>query len=52
MSAQMHRLLAEESVDQRMLEILARKELLFDEYVRKSDSKTRAPTPSVSLTST
>ena len=34
-----HRLLAEDSVDQRMLEILFRKELLFDEYVRKSELK-------------
>jgi SNF2 family DNA or RNA helicase len=34
-----HRLLAEDSVDQRMLEILARKSLLFDEYVRRSDLK-------------
>jgi hypothetical protein len=31
-----HRLLAEDSVDQRMLEILATKAALFDEYVRKS----------------
>jgi SNF2 family DNA or RNA helicase len=34
-----HRLLAEDSVDQRMLEILARKASLFDEYVRRSDLK-------------
>ena len=38
-----HRLLAEDSVDQRMLEILARKELLFDEYVRKSELKDASP---------
>lgn len=34
-----HRLLGENTVDQRMLEILARKEVLFDEYVRKSELK-------------
>ena len=33
----MHRLLAENSVDQRMLEILATKAILFDEYVRRSE---------------
>lgn len=38
-----HRLLAEDSVDQRMLEILARKEALFDEYVRKSELKNVSP---------
>ena len=32
-----HRLLAENSVDQRMLEILATKAILFDEYVRRSE---------------
>jgi superfamily II DNA or RNA helicase len=34
-----HRLLAENSVDQRMLEILAGKSALFDEYVRRSELK-------------
>lgn len=34
-----HRLLAEDSVDQRMLEILAVKAVLFDEYVRRSELK-------------
>ncbi len=38
-----HRLLAEEAVDQRMLEILARKEVLFDEYVRRSELKESSP---------
>jgi superfamily II DNA or RNA helicase len=38
-----HRLLAEDSVDQRMLEILARKASLFDEYVRRSDLKDATP---------
>ncbi|GAA3800786.1 DEAD/DEAH box helicase [Sphaerisporangium flaviroseum] len=32
-----HRLLAADSVDQRMLEILRRKSSLFDEYARRSD---------------
>jgi len=34
-----HRLLAEESVDQRMLEILGTKAVLFDEYARRSQLK-------------
>jgi hypothetical protein len=38
-----HRLLAEDSVDQRMLEILAGKATLFDEYVRRSDLKDASP---------
>jgi SNF2 family DNA or RNA helicase len=38
-----HRLLAEDSVDQRMLEILATKAALFDEYVRKSALKDISP---------
>ena len=38
-----HRLLAENSVDQRMLEILATKSVLFDEYVRRSDLKDASP---------
>ncbi len=35
----MHRLLAQDSVDQRMLEILESKRALFDEYVRRSALK-------------
>lgn len=38
-----HRLLAEDSVDQRMLEILATKAALFDEYVRRSELKDISP---------
>ena len=38
-----HRLLAEDSVDQRMLEILAGKATLFNEYVRRSDLKDASP---------
>jgi len=38
-----HRLLAENSVDQRMLEILATKAILFDEYVRRSELKEMSP---------
>lgn len=34
---QVHRLLAADSVDQRMLELLARKERLFDQYARHSE---------------
>lgn len=36
---QVHRLLAEDSVDQRMLEVLATKGALMDAYVRESDLK-------------
>jgi superfamily II DNA or RNA helicase len=38
-----HRLLAEDSVDQRMLEVLAVKASLFDEYVRRSELKEHSP---------
>ncbi len=38
-----HRLLAEDSVDQRMLEILASKTALFDEYARRSELKDISP---------
>ena len=38
-----HRLLAEDTVDQRMLEILAAKAVLFDEYVRRSELKDQSP---------
>jgi hypothetical protein len=40
---QVHRLLAQDSVDQRMLEILRDKRALFDEYVRRSALKDVAP---------
>jgi SNF2 family DNA or RNA helicase len=40
---EVHRLLAEDSVDQRMLEILATKSRLFDEYVRRSELKEHIP---------
>ncbi|KAB8161236.1 ATP-dependent helicase [Streptomyces sp. 3MP-14] len=36
-SVQVHRLLAADSVDERMLELLARKERLFDRYARRSE---------------
>jgi Helicase conserved C-terminal domain len=38
-----HRLLAEDTVDQRMLEMLAAKAVLFDEYVRRSELKDHSP---------
>jgi SNF2 family DNA or RNA helicase len=38
-----HRLFAEDSVDQRMLEILATKSTLFNEYVRRSALKEASP---------
>jgi SNF2 family DNA or RNA helicase len=38
-----HRLLPEDSVDQRMLEILATKAALFDEYLRRSELKEISP---------
>lgn len=38
-----HRLLAQDSVDQRMLEILETKRVLFDEYVRRSALKDISP---------
>lgn len=36
---QVHRILAKESVDDRMIEVQEQKRLLFDEYARKSDAK-------------
>ena len=42
-SVDVHRLLAEDTVDQRMLEILATKAVLFDEYVRRSELKDQSP---------
>ena len=38
-----HRLLCEDSVDQRVLELLAGKRAAFDEYARRSDMATAAP---------
>jgi SNF2 family DNA or RNA helicase len=40
---EVHRLLAEDSVDERMLEVLARKGQLFDEYVRRSSVRDASP---------
>ncbi|MFC6238018.1 DEAD/DEAH box helicase [Longivirga aurantiaca] len=40
---QVHRLLVENSVDQRMLEILGAKQALFDEYAAKSDLASATP---------
>ncbi|WP_354253520.1 SNF2-related protein [Arthrobacter sp. UYEF21] len=42
-SVQVHRLLIEDSVDQRMLEILGSKQALFDEYARQSDIAVNTP---------
>ena len=42
-SVDVHRLLAEDTVDQRMLELLAAKAALFDEYVRRSELKDQSP---------
>jgi SNF2 family DNA or RNA helicase len=42
-SVDVHRLLAEDTVDQRMLAILANKAALFDEYVRRSELKDHSP---------
>ncbi|MGH3189858.1 MAG: DEAD/DEAH box helicase [Streptosporangiaceae bacterium] len=42
-SVDVHRLLAEDTVDQRMLEILEIKAALFDEYVRRSELKDQSP---------
>ncbi len=49
-SVDVHRLFAEDTVDQRVLDILATKAVLFDEYVRRSELKDQAPTPSTSPT--
>jgi SNF2 family DNA or RNA helicase len=38
-----HRLLAENTVDERLVEILAEKKVLFDEYARRSLAKERNP---------
>lgn len=42
-SVQVHRLLSEEGVDQRITEILARKREMFDEFARVSDTAHSAP---------
>ncbi|MGW2848702.1 ATP-dependent helicase, partial [Streptomyces sp. NPDC001274] len=42
-TVRVHRLLATDSVDQRMLDILARKERLFDLYARRSDVAETTP---------
>jgi SNF2 family DNA or RNA helicase len=42
-SVDVHRLLAEDTVDQRMLELVAAKAVLFDEYVRRSELKDQSP---------
>lgn len=42
-SVQVHRLLSEEGVDQRIVEILARKNQLFAEFARVSDTAASAP---------
>ncbi|MFB8085303.1 DEAD/DEAH box helicase [Streptomyces sp. NPDC055992] len=42
-TVQVHRLLAADSVDQRMLAIVARKERLFDAYARRSDLAETTP---------
>ena len=40
---EVHRLLTEDSVDERMRYVLARKSALFDDYVRNSAMKDAAP---------
>ena len=42
-SVQAHRLLVADSVDQRMVEMLAAKALLFDDYARRSDMADGSP---------
>jgi hypothetical protein len=42
-SVQVHRLLSEEGVDQRIRDILARKRELFEEFARESDTAKSAP---------
>ncbi|WP_405762802.1 DEAD/DEAH box helicase [Streptomyces sp. NBC_01420] len=42
-TVQVHRLLTADSVDQRMLDIVARKERLFDAYARRSDVAETTP---------
>jgi SNF2 family DNA or RNA helicase len=42
-SVQVHRLLAADSADERLLELLARKSALFDDYARRSDIAEATP---------
>jgi hypothetical protein len=42
-SVQVHRLLTEDSVDQRITELLANKQALFDEFARVSDMAKSTP---------
>lgn len=42
-TVQVHRLLSEEGVDQRITEILARKQQLFDDFARVSQTADSAP---------
>lgn len=42
-TVQVHRLLSEEGVDQRITQILARKRALFDDFARVSDTAESAP---------
>ena len=42
-SVQVHRLLSEEGVDTRIVELLAEKRRLFDEFARRSDTAASAP---------
>ncbi|MGN6404875.1 MAG: ATP-dependent helicase, partial [Sinomonas sp.] len=42
-SVQVHRLLSEEGVDRRLTEILARKQKLFDDFARVSETADSAP---------
>lgn len=42
-SVQVHRLLSEDAVDERIVEILARKSALFDEFARVSETAEAAP---------
>lgn len=42
-SVQVHRLLSEEGIDQRIIEILARKNQLFAEFARVSETADSAP---------
>jgi SNF2 family DNA or RNA helicase len=42
-SVQVHRLLSEEGVDQRITDILARKRQLFEEFARDSETAKSAP---------
>ena len=42
-TVQVHRLLSEEGVDQRITDILARKKVLFDDFARVSETAESAP---------